>query len=372
MARLATTPGAAAWRRLRGGALLAALAAAAMGARAQPEADDITPPSPAQTLGCLLRPAEPLSVQQNPPNDRNTGLVRLKLRFDAPDAPPQVEVLAASARPQVQRLVRHYVESYRLPCLQPQDGAVDAVQEFAFIGRPHGVVQQQSALVPLASQADLPSRQCLVRPPRDPAPMRGTGRVLEHVVFSLHFAGDGTQAPQVRMEHSTAPAWAQERILDWAAGFRMPCRQAGDAPAVLRQHFSLGAREVRRYGFSKPVLGLAEFLGMTEQPERLRAWFDFNTMGCPFKVAYKAYGPQLPNLVQAEPPFNPDRTPFLQWLRERQLHYANEQQAGDLFGRTAVIQVPCGVLDLQSAPDAAAPVSDSPPSSSLHSQEILS
>lgn len=350
---------------LRGlrGALLAGLAGAGIAVQAQTE--NVTPLSPAQALDCLQRPTEPMAAPQ-PANGHDTGLVRLKLRFEAPDAPPSVEVLAATARPAVQRQARHYVADYRLACLRPEDGAVDAVQEFAFIGRPHAVLRQP-APVPLAAPTAA-TGACLVRPPRDPAPTRGTDRMLQHVVFSLHFAGDGTQAPQVRLVHSTAPDWVVERMLDWAAGYRMPCRQASDAPVVLQQHFGLGARNVRRYGFSKPVLNLTEFLGMTEQPELLRAWFDFNTMGCPFKVAYKAYGPRLPNVVQGEPPSNPNRAQFLQWLRERQLHFANAQQAGDLFGQTAVIQVPCGVLDLQAAADTT--LSASPPSSP-HSQEIL-
>lgn len=358
-APLCTTADPAALLRGLRSALLTLLAGAAVWAHAQ--TDDVTPRSAAQTLGCVQKPADSMAVPAQPLNDGDSGMVRLKLRFETPDAPPTVEVLATTARSEVQRQARLYVAEYRLPCLQPQDGAVEAVQEFAFMGKPVSVLRQ-SPLVPLTSPLK-PAALCLVRPQLDMAPLPSTTRALQHVVFTLHFQGDGTQPPQVRIAYSTAPRWVEERMSDWVQGFRMPCRQAGDTPMVVQRHFVLGNTDVRRYALSKSLLGLAEFLGMTEQPAALRAWFDFNTMGCPFKVAYRMYGPHLPNVVLAQGPANPNRTLFLQWLRERQVHFANAQQASDLFGRAAVIQVPCGVLDLRESADATAPLSDSPQSS---------
>ncbi|MFT3718594.1 hypothetical protein [Pseudorhodoferax sp.] len=326
--------------------IVPALCMAAGAAAVQAQPVDITPLAPATALACLQMPPAAVGLATDEADPRDGGLVRVKLRFTAPDAPPAAELLAATARADLQRLVQHHVADYRLPCLQPGEPPVEAVQDFVFRPAPARRVTRAEP-VPLAGHAPRPPA-CLLRPAKDPAPVRGLGRrALQHVVFSLRFEGDGSQPPQVRLLHSSVTPADTELLLDWAQGYRMPCRTAGDAPTLLREHFMLGARDMRRYAFSKDSYGLTEFLAMTEQPERLQGWFDFTTMRCPFKVAYTVWGPALPNEVRSAPPLDPNRLPFMQWLQRQQLHFADDRQANDLFGRTVLVEVPCAVLDLQ-------------------------
>ncbi len=333
-------------RRLSACGALAALALAAVAGTAQAQTaapTDITPASAAQSLSCLQRPERGPEYPRGRPLDRGAGLMRLKLRFDKPDAPPTVEVLANTAREQMQDIVRHYVNGYRLPCLTPQDGAVEAVQEFKFSNS--GVEPLPEPLAATAAR----QRLCVVRPAEDLTLRSFTlGRDLQHVVLALTFSGDGQQPPEPKVLYSNADDFVQQEMLKWIQGYRMPCRQAGDAPQVMRQVLTMHPKGKPRYALQRDTFTLVEFLRMTRKPEALKADFDFNTMHCPFKANYTYYGLSLPSEVSAGRPVDPNRVAFLRWLRERELDLS-DLQANDLFGSTLQITVPCGALSLDPA-----------------------
>ena len=318
--------------------------AVAGGAMAAAGATDVSPPSPAQSLSCLQRPEQPPKFPERGNYDRTGGFARVKLKFVAPDQAPEVQLLANSLREDMLDVVTRYADRYRLPCLQPTDGTVSAVQEFEFSNT-------QKAPLPLApdettgrGRLDL----CYLRPKRDMVfNTSAAGREVNNVVITMTFAGNGEQPPEVKVLHAQAVPFAVESVVEWAAGSRMPCRQAGDAPVVLQQSFRLYPPGLTRQVLKVEQLDLVDFLAMTENPNAEGVRFDFNTMACPFNVNYTMYGPTLPNEV-TDGEKKPDRAIFIDWLARQNLKFKSAKQARALFGEDLQIRVPCGELDLRA------------------------
>jgi len=298
---------------------------------------DATPPSPAQSLSCLQRPEAP-SYPAQMEGSAGNWLMRVQLRFEQPDEPPKVDVLFNNASEGLQRRALGYLNGYRLPCLKPSDGVVRAVQEFDFLNSDRDPVPAEILASP---------QNCMVAPRRDMRPVEMLGDETLHVLVAAVFKGDGDQAPEVKVLYSTAQSDLDKRVVERMSQYRMPCRKSSDEPRVLQQHFVFRPAGVARTELKHEAFSLREFLGMTKGAGQLQAFFDFRTMGCPFKVNYSTYAPALPNEVRVDGPADPNRLPFLQWLRERELKFRNDKVASDLFGSTLQINISCGELNLR-------------------------
>jgi len=332
------------------GALALLLSANSACAQARTEA---TPASEAQSLACLQRPAEPPTFPPRSDLDRGSPWARVLLRFSTPTAAPEIEILANTLREDQLKVVRRYVDRYRLPCLQPSDGSVQAVQEFNF---------NNSGLAPLPMPPDRPSipTACIVQPADGVRIDESTSsRDVEHVVLTLTFfptrqpsggSSDASGIPEVKVLYTNASPEAVRATVAWAARSRMPCltgeTDALKGPVVMRQQFTTLPPGYRVYALNNAQLPLTRFLGMVQDLDTLKADFDFDTMNCPFKVNYTIYGPRLPNEVEAGQPVNPNRLSFLKWLEARDLRLKPDKMANDLFGQTIQIDVPCGKLKL--------------------------
>ncbi|OWQ45203.1 hypothetical protein CDL60_20925 [Roseateles noduli] len=324
------------------GALLSwAIAGSAMAAAG---ATDVSPPSPAQSLSCLQRPEQQPKFPALGNYDRTGGFARVKLKFVAPDQAPEVQLLTNSLREDMLDVVTRYVDRYRLPCLQPTDGTVSAVQEFEFSNT-------QKAPLPLAPDETTPRGRldhCYLRPKHDMI-FNGlsVGREVNNVVITMTFSGDGEQPPEVKVLHQQAVPRAVDTVVDWARASRMPCRKADDPPLVLQQMFRLYPPGLQRQVLKVEQVNLVDFLAMTENPHAEGVRFDFNTMACPFNVNYTMYGPTLPNEV-TDGEKKPDRAIFIDWLSRQNLKYSSAKQARALFGEDLQIRVPCGELNLHA------------------------
>jgi len=301
--------------------------------------------SEAQSLACLVKPDQPPRFPEKHKLDRGHGAMRVMLSFNKPDAAPQVEVLFNSAREDMQDEVHAHLRRYRLPCLTPQDGTVKAVQEFSF----SNTDRQATPLPPERSGEEPPF--CLVMPRHDMESWPSFSRQgIEHVVIAATFAGDGSQPPEVKIIHSTASARAEAAVRARLAEYRMPCRTGKEERQSFQQQFSYVPSGHRRHVFKREAFRLVEFLRMTREPRKLKASYDFNTMGCPFKVNYLVYGGAVPNEAkvkgEARPSADPNKLPFLTWLAGLQLSFKDDDQANDLFGSELQIDVPCGTLNL--------------------------
>ncbi|WP_431260275.1 hypothetical protein ACQ86G_09090 [Roseateles chitinivorans] len=318
--------------------------AIAGGAMAAAGATDVSPPSPARSLSCLQRPEEPPKFPERGNYDRTSGFARVKLRFVAPDRPPEVQLLTNSLREDMLDVVTRHVDRYRLPCLQPTDGTVSAVQEFEFSNT-------QKAPLPLGPDDTTPRGRldlCYTRPKQDMIfNVMNAGREVNNIVITMTFAGDGEQPPEVKVLHAEAVPFAVDTVVEWARLSRMSCRKAGEPPVVLQQMFRLYPPGRARKVLKVEQLDLVDFLAMTENPHAEDVRFDFDTMACPFNVNYTMYGPSLPNEV-TDGEKKPDRAIFIDWLARQHLKFSSPKQARALFGEDLQIRVPCGRLDLRA------------------------
>jgi len=323
--------------------ILAALFVFGAGLAHAQELVNATPPSPAQSLSCLQKPTGALSFPERDKYDHAQGAMRVRLSFNRPDAKPEVEVLTNTAREDMQDEVFRRLAKYRLPCLTPADGVVQAVQEFLF---------NNSDRDPVPFNGSKGQPLCIVMPRHDMGTFEGSSRDTEHVMVAVVFDGDGQKEPAVRVLFSTGNVALERFVTARARQYRAPCRTASDSAWIATQHFHLNP-EGRRYVLTRESFGLGEFLSMTVGIRELDADFDTRTMNCPFKVSYQALAPSMPNEVgvAGEEP-DPNRAVFLQWLSERQLGFKDDKQRRDLFGSVFQITVPCGKLTLH--PKAAA------------------
>ena len=300
--------------------------------------------SPAQSLSCLQKPESPPRYPRRSRLDHRRGAMRVLLHFKRPDEAPEVEVLLNTAQEDMQDEAYRYLRGYRLPCLQPADGVVDAVQEFAFVSSD----RPPAPLPPESGKNGGPGR-CVVAPRKDARVHLGFSSVgVEHVLAETVFSGDGEAPPEIRMVFSTGDRRLEAAVQEQLAQYRMPCRQAGDRPQTFRQLFSLHPKGVRRYGFEQEHYDLAGFLALTRDTPARAAYFDFNTMSCPFKVEYRVWGQGLPNEAWvAGERRDPNRQPFLAWLASLSLDTRSDKQALDLFGSHLQIDIPCADMDLR-------------------------
>lgn len=300
--------------------------------------------SEAQSLACLVKPATPPRFPVRHKLDRGFGGMRVVLTFKKPDSAPEVEVVFNSAREDMQDAVHDYLRHYRLPCLTPRDGVVRAVQEFSFTNTDRDAT-------PLADESS-PDRPpfCLVMPRRDMEGWQSLDRSqIQHVVVAATFSGDGQQPPDVKIVHSTGSARAEAAVRERLSEYRMPCRTGKEGLQAFQQQFSYVPHGYRRFAFTREAFGLVDFLRMTREPDKLRANYDFASMGCPFRVRYMVYGGGVPNeatVKGAKPPIDVNKKPFLTWLAGLQLDFKNSSQANDLFGSELQVDVPCGTLNL--------------------------
>jgi hypothetical protein len=321
--------------------VLGVLAAALLAGVVQAQTEVVVK-SRAQSLACLVKPAK---APQYPDRDKrlgNAGAMRVLLKFSKPDAAPAVELLFSSALQEMQEEVQRYLAGYRLPCLTAEDGTVTAVQEFSF----SNVDRDPTSL-------DRPRREgeppfCLVVPPNDMGDLwSAMDRMeVEHVVAAATFAGNGQQPPEVEFLYSTRSKRFEDMVRAQLAKYRMPCRTGSEKPQGFQQQFSVIPERRQLARFKREPFALLEFLRMTREPEKLKASFDFKTMGCPFKVTYHVYGGAVPNEAYVAGPVDPNKLPFLRWLAGLQVAFKNDMQANELFGSELQIDIPCGALVL--------------------------
>lgn len=306
--------------------------------------------SASNALQCLQRraaapkyPAEELRRRTN-----STGYLRVKLGFAAPDLAPKVEILANTASEAMQDEALDYVRSYRLPCMKPEHGQIEAVQEFLFdaLGTPEGKPLR------LADSVEAP-KACVVMPRRAPEPpYRTLDREPVQVLVQVRFDGGATRPPTTEIVHTDASKAVQHMVLDYLAEYRMPCRQEGDKPYAFEQQFMFVPFGSTTYSFREPKLALDRFLASMKGIAKERVFFDFNSMSCPFQVDWKNMQPIRPNRVAQLGHRNDNRAEFTAWLAGLEMNLP-ERQARSLIGSRLVVDVPCGVLDLRTEPPGA-------------------
>jgi hypothetical protein len=148
------------------------------------------------------------------------------------------------------------------------------------------------------------------------------------------------QPPAIEWIAATPHRALRNSVEEFSAGLRMPCLNNGPINVMRAYRFVIsgGARAVLR------DTDLANFLRSARNLSR-PAFFDFDTMSCPFDLRLTYTRPFWRNQVQQLDSVNPARAPLLAWLGEVTLELKEQQQLA-VFGNTMIVSVPCGRLDL--------------------------
>jgi len=302
-------------------------------------------PAVTQTLECLTRAAQPPRLPAGDERLGNEGFLRVKLDFHSPKRAPKVEILTRGATPAMVGEVERYLDGYRLPCMAEDQATLSVVQEFSF--KPQSGIQW--TYLRHVRRDTTGALECLRTPPEHPEfPRTWFDRNAGSVVVQARF-NTADQAPEVSVvyESESVNRSAREIVLDYVKRYRLPCLAAQADPVVMQQQFKF-APAGRRQSVFKDVLPLASFLGAMQGIEKERVHFDFGTMACPFRVAWRLGRPALGNAVGEVGAPNPNRLEFLSWL-ETLTMALKPGQFEDLLGSQAIVQVPCGVLSLNAA-----------------------
>ncbi|WLI88348.1 hypothetical protein Q4S45_16650 [Massilia sp. R2A-15] len=288
--------------------------------------------------GASLKPDYP----ENSLNRKEGGTVRVQLEFRAPGDKPRVKLLDRAMWSELNDAVESHVRQFRVPCMQEADGPVILVQKYVF-DPDQGDRVMASPTRDLADIQRAAAYRCMRHPvpnskPRYPSDALRNGEEGNFIV-KLHFSAPD-QAPAVEFAGGPNHRSLRHSITNYAEELRLPCLQGQPVDVMIAYKFVLsgGARTLLRDGGLKEVLGSAKDLARP-------AYFDFNTMDCPFDVRLTYYRPFANNKVQQLDTAVAARQPFLDWLEGMSFNL-DEQTSAKVFGNKMVISVSCGKLDI--------------------------
>jgi hypothetical protein len=120
----------------------------------------------------------------------------------------------------------------------------------------------------------------------------------------------------------------------------MPCLRNGPVEAIRAYQFVIagGARAVLRDAPLADLLASATDL-------KTPAFFDFDSMSCPFDLRLSYHRPFAENDVEQLDTAVAARRPLLEWLEGLTLDLGNTPSE-KVFGNSLIVTVPCGKLDL--------------------------
>jgi len=305
-----------------------------------------------QVLACLQKTGPEPRYPQRDEDMRMTGRVRLSLKFTAPDRAPEAQVLFRAASDAMLDEINWFVRGYRLPCMAAGAAPVLTVQEFEF--RPR-VTDPVTWTAPRAVAAPAGDAQAMnykaamacMRTPKEPPDLGGNHlqRDVANAFVEVRFMAPDAE-PEIKMVYATLSNAQTRALTEYVRQYRLPCLPAGARPLAVQQHFQVRPVGVGARVF-KDAVPLTAFLSNMKGIQAMNANFDFDTMSCPFQVAWTLGKPALAsNRVGqiGKPDLN--RTEFLAWLAGLEMD-VKPAQFEQLVGQTIIVNVPCGTLKLQ-------------------------
>lgn len=303
----------------------------------------------AERLTCLQMPVQAaLSNLQD-----SAGFIRAQLTFTQADAAPTVVWLAPdSVTPEVKQAALAQFAVYRLPCLKGPP--VRAVQEAQY---QQGLGWLWPPVRPVATVAS-PQSACLQQPasmtlPQAPVFSEGFVRVIAETRFDDAHpeAPDATVVLLNSRGDRKIPKWFGQQVRNFVARDRLPCRQVGEPVRAFRTEFTFFVDVSPAPEVKLASLSLTDLLNKVPGRKDMRAFFDLDSMSCPFQLRLTHWQPAWPNEVReveatASAP-NLNRRELMAWLAELDVDSAPHEPL-ELVGKSRVIDVPCGRLLLPS------------------------
>lgn len=299
-------------------------------------------PMPSPAVSCLTKGE---SEQPEYPKAsllrKDGGTVKLELTFERADRPPEVKILDADASEATRSLseatLRH-VAGFRLPCLAAGAPPVVLRQDYVFVPNDGRKVM---STVPVDQAKKKDDSSCIRHEagslrPEYPATSLRAG-VSGNVYVELKFTSP-TTAPEIKILAKQSDILA-EAVRAHAEGLRMPCQTGEPHSTSMLFHFILEERP-------RLVLKDLSLIPFLKSVQHLPpAYFDFNTMGCPFDLRVNYMQPYRANFVgQLETP-RPERQALLDWLSGLRLNL-EEADNTSVLGDTFTLRVPCLILNL--------------------------
>lgn len=323
-------------------AVAAALGLLAAGAQAQ-QAELAS--SPAQR--CLTPAPDDRVKPVYPPKLYEMKLgetISAEFTFTGPDSRPRVR-FEGGPRQEFADAIEEYAKQLRVPCMGKDDSLVHLHQSFVFTPNDGRKVSWTTP-----TDADDARRQeqlkCLVRPDASelrypPALVRQAreANVLVRVRFS-----DPAVAPTWEVVWNGGDRLFGEAVGGYVEQLRLPCLNG----APIEENWEFQFRIEGGGNFKRHVLKdlpLQSFLGAVKPIKSESVFFDTNTMKCPFDVRLRFRQPVESNKIEELEEDVAARHAFLDWLGEREINL-DRKAAGELYGQTMVIHVPCVKIDL--------------------------
>lgn len=301
---------------------------------------------PSVALSCLTPAKEQRGTPEYPFDAwklGRPGRVQVELEFGGPDRKPQTTVLLHEGDDAFIDAVKAHVRQFRVPCVESGTSKARVVFDFVFRPDDRKVVAAQP--VDPDHEARMKQLACIRHvsgkgaPAYPPAALR---RNLQGRVYLTMEFDAADQPPKATALSGDDGGPLRDAIQAWAAGYRMPCFQAPGpiSTSVIYVYLIDGGGS---YGF-KP-LAFTQFLGAVKDLQQQQLDFDFNKMGCPFDVRLTYLQPRLPNHVGQLGDYNPERLPFVDWLKGVQLNLPTALQAA-VFADSLMLTIPCTRLTL--------------------------
>jgi len=270
--------------------------------------------------------------------------VQAEFTFTGPGSPPRVH-FDVEPRPEFADAIEAYAKQLRVPCMGEDEASVRLRQSFVFTPN-DGRKVAWTTPVDTADAAREQQMKCLVKPSPD---------LIRYPSGMMRLAREGTVLARVRFTDPGAPPAIDvlydggdrsfaEAISDYVAHLRLPCL----AGAPLEEDYSFifridGGGNLKRHVLKDQTL--QNFLGVVKPVKAGSAYFDTTTMKCPFDVRLRFRQPVESNKIEELEEDVAERHAFLDWLGEREINL-DRKAAGELYGQTMTIHVPCVKIDL--------------------------
>lgn len=295
-------------------------------------------------LECLTVAAGATGQPDYPPahlEKKEGGTVRVELEFNDPAEAPAVRLVARTGHNALNEAVANYVTRFRVPCMNKADGPVTLVQQYVF--DPDGAAR--AVADKMRDRADVQrNRQmgCLVHK---------WGSAPDYPPDALKAEHESNLIVRMRFSASDQPPvpdflWGAERhsmreaVTKHIAGWRLPCLSSTSLDVVILYKFAM-RRPADDYLRDMDLVQLVANARSVPRP----AYFDFDKMGCPFKLRMEYGQPFRDNNVwQGSSPVAA-RKPFMAWLEGLTLNF-DKATSGKVFGSKFIVTVPCGRLDI--------------------------
>lgn len=270
------------------------------------------------------------------------GVVPVELIFRAPNEAPEVKVTNDTAYYEMIRAVERYVVRFRMPCMEVGDPPVTIKQSYVF--QPNdGRKVMASASTDTADEARNTLLACMthVNPgsiPDYPKISRRNGEQGKFFVEMRFTSPD--KPPELKWLAANKSIPMRASIEKFVEGYRNPCLKSEQL--TTKKLFSFQIQYEERFALKDSTLKtLIRSAREVPQP----AYFDFNTMGCPFDLRMKYFRPYASNSVKELESSNPARAPLLNWLSMVTLKLREDDNIANL-GNEFTLTIPCGQLDL--------------------------